>query len=111
VAAPRFDETIHPRYRLQICAILAATESIDFATVRETLDISESSLSKHIKYLADAGYVSVTKSRHGSRYRTWLALLPMGRSAYEGHLAAIQQIAALDGLAPTRADHEVLGDG
>lgn len=100
MTAPRFDETIHPRYRLQICTILAATESIDFATLRATLEISDSSLSKHLKYLADAGYVDVAKSRHGSRYRTWLALLPAGRTAYDGHLAALQQITGLDEATP-----------
>ncbi len=95
ITEPRFDETIHPRNRLQICAILADAEAIDFATVREALDISESSLSKHVKYLSEAGYVTVTKSRHGSRTRTCLSLSKAGRAAYNGHLAELRRIAGL----------------
>ena len=92
MADPRFDEVIHPRNRLQICAILADVEAIDFPTVRETLNISESSLSKHVKYLSDAEYLTVTKKPHGKRTRTWLSLTASGRTAYEGHLAELRRI-------------------
>src|SRR6185369_8070532 len=55
----RFDPVIHPPPRLQICARLAAVETMDFATLREMLDVSESVLSKHVKTLEDAGYVAI----------------------------------------------------
>lgn len=92
---PRFNETIHPRNRLHICAILADTEAIDFPTLRETMSISESSLSKHIKYLSEAGYVTVAKARHHSRTRTWLSLSKTGRAAYDSHLEELRRIAGL----------------
>lgn len=89
---PCFDEVIHPRHRFQICAILAEVEAIDFATLRETLGISESSLSKHVKYLSDAGYLTVEKKPNGRRTRTWLSLTETGRNAYRGHLAELRRI-------------------
>lgn len=89
---PRFDDVIHPRHRFQICAILAEVEAIDFAGLRETLDISESSLSKHVKYLSDAGYLTVEKLPNGRRTRTWLSLTEAGRTAYEGHLTELRRI-------------------
>lgn len=92
---PRFDEAIHPQNRLRICALLAHAEAVDFATVRETLEVSESALSKHVKYLAETGYVQVSKARHGSRNRTWLRLTDSGRNAYQSHLAELQRIAGL----------------
>lgn len=92
MAEPRFDEAIHPHNRLQICAILAEVEAIDFATIRETLSISDSSLSKHIKYLADAGYVAIDKKRDAGHTRTWARFTPAGREAYEGHLAELRRI-------------------
>lgn len=88
----RFDDVVHPRHRLQICAILVEVEAIDFAGVRETLDISESSLSKHIRYLSDAGYLTVEKLPNGRRTRTWLSLTEVGRAAYDGHLAELRRI-------------------
>ena len=33
--APRFDEIIHARNRLQICGLLAEVDSVDFATVQD----------------------------------------------------------------------------
>lgn len=89
---PRFDETIHSHHRLQICAILADVDAIDFATVPESLNISESCLSKHIKYLGDAKYHRATKKPHGIRTRTWLSVTETGRTAYEGHLAELRRI-------------------
>lgn len=94
-ARPVFDEVVHAPNRLQICAMLAAVEALDFTTVREALSISDSVLSKQVKILADAGYVQISKTRHGSRTRTWLSLTDAGRVALEGHLAELRRIAAL----------------
>lgn len=88
----RFDEVIHPRYRFQICAILVEVDAIDFATLRESVQISDSSLSKHLRYLSDAGYVMVDKKPNGRRTRTWLSLTDAGRTAYAGHLAELRHI-------------------
>lgn len=91
-AVPRFDEVIHARHRLQLCALLEAVESLDFTTLRETLEVSDSVLSKQLRHLSDAGYVDLTKSPHAGRTRTWLSLTPTGRSAYAGHVAALREI-------------------
>ncbi|WP_220457981.1 MULTISPECIES: transcriptional regulator [unclassified Actinotalea] len=94
-AEPVFNEVIHASNRLQICAMLAAVEALEFATVRDALAISDSVLSKHVKVLADAGYVAISKVPHGSRTRTWLALTEPGRAALDGHLAELRRIAAM----------------
>jgi hypothetical protein len=56
-AAARFDEIVHAPNRLQICAILSAVDSADFATVRECLGVADSVLSKRIRVLHGAGYL------------------------------------------------------
>lgn len=90
--AARFDQVIHPPPRLQICARLAAVETMDFATLREMLDVSESVLSKHIKTLEEAGYVAVRKATSEGRQRTWLALTSAGRKAFTAHAAALRAL-------------------
>jgi DNA-binding MarR family transcriptional regulator len=97
-AAARFDETVHAPNRLQICAILSAVTSADFATVREALGVADSVLSKHVRVLHEAGYVDVHKSACASRVRTSLSLTAAGRAAYDGHLAALQAIVSNDGF-------------
>lgn len=87
-----FDPVIHPPPRLQICARLAAVETMDFATLREMLDVSESVLSKHIKTLEEAGYVAVRKATSDGRQRTWLALTGAGRKAFAAHAAALRAL-------------------
>jgi DNA-binding MarR family transcriptional regulator len=68
---------------------------MDFATLREIVEVSESVLSKHLKQLEDAGYVSIDKRTSMSRVRTWLALTPVGRAALAAHLAALRTLMAV----------------
>jgi DNA-binding MarR family transcriptional regulator len=92
VSTSRFDEIVHAPNRLQICAMLAAVDAADFGTVREGLGVADSVLSKHVRVLHEAGYVAVHKSTSASRVRTSLSLTAAGRAAYDGHLAALQEI-------------------
>jgi DNA-binding MarR family transcriptional regulator len=88
----RFDNVIHAPNRLWICAILAAVDSADFATVREGLAVSDSVLSKHVALLQTIGYVAVEKRSGGARRRTSLSLTPAGRRAFDEHVAALREI-------------------
>ncbi|WP_206340052.1 transcriptional regulator [Blastococcus litoris] len=90
--SPRFDAVIHPPPRLQICGLLAHVETMGFAVVREQVGVSDSVLSKHVKQLEEAGYVSVGKSTRASRVRTDLALTAAGRAAFDAHVAELRRI-------------------
>ena len=94
----RFDEIVHAPNRLQICAILSAVDSADFATVRQALGVADSVLSKHVRVLHEAGYIDVHKSTSASRVRTSLSLTRAGRVAYDGHIAALQAIVSNEGF-------------
>ena len=98
--AARFDEIVHAPNRLQICAILSAVDSADFATMREALRVADSVLSKHIRVLHEAGYVDVHKTACAGRVRTSVSLTSAGRTAYAGHVAALQAIVSNEGLQP-----------
>ena len=92
MAPAALDAVIHAPLRLQTCAMLAQAATINFATVRELLGVSESVLSKHIKVLEEAGYVAVRKAASDGRQRTWLALSPAGRKAFAAHAAALRTL-------------------
>ncbi|MGX1975458.1 transcriptional regulator [Streptomyces kronopolitis] len=89
---PAFDEVIHAPNRLRICTTLATVDAMEFSVVRDVLAVSDSVLSKHVKVLQAASYVSVTKVRNGSHPRTWLALTPEGRDALAGHITELRRI-------------------
>ena len=93
MATTPFDEVIHSPNRLRVCAMLRATDAMEFSTVRDELGVSDSVLSKQIKILSEAGYVGVRKVSHNPRRRTWLYLTPDGSRALEGHLAELRRIA------------------
>jgi DNA-binding MarR family transcriptional regulator len=87
-----FDEVIHAPNRLQICAYLASLSEIEFVTLRDFIGVSDSVLSKHLKLLADAGYLDVIKRAENGRQRTWIALTKDGRRAYQNHVRELKRI-------------------
>ncbi|WBB66927.1 transcriptional regulator [Micromonospora sp. WMMD812] len=97
MSAPRFDELIHAPTRLSLVSLLAATDWAEFRYLREQLGLSDSALSKQLATLEQAGYVEVRKSFVGKRPRTSVKLSRRGRAAFDGHVAALQQIVAQAG--------------
>jgi predicted ArsR family transcriptional regulator len=87
--------------RLSICGLLAAgADWVDFATVRDSVGISDSALSKHSRALEDAGYLEVRKGAVGRRPKTWFRLTEFGRLAFGDHVAWLTEVAA----GPARTD-------
>jgi DNA-binding MarR family transcriptional regulator len=92
-ARHQLDEVIHAPVRFSIVAALAEVDEAEFAHVRDTVEISDSVLSKQSTTLERAGYVKIRKGYVGKRPRTWLSLTARGRSAYGRHLEALRAIA------------------
>ena len=88
----RFDELIHPPTRLAIMSVLAPAEWADFRFIRDELGLSDSALSKQLATLEAAGYIDIRKTFAAKRPRTSARLSRAGRTAFEGHVAALQQI-------------------
>ncbi len=96
----KFDELIHPTTRLSIVALLAATDWADFSFIRDSLELSDSALSKQLSTLEEAGYLVIDRPvSNDRRRRVRTRLTPVGRSAFAGHVAALQRIV---GTASTR---------
>jgi DNA-binding MarR family transcriptional regulator len=98
VSEARFDETIHAPLRLRICGLLRRVDRLDFALLRDSLNVSDATLSKHVKTLAGVGYVASQKTasagRSDARRVMWLSLTHAGRAAFDAHVQALQEIAA-----------------
>jgi DNA-binding MarR family transcriptional regulator len=92
---PRFDAVIHAPLRLQICGILSEIQQAEFGAVRDSLGVSDSVLSKHVRTLHEAGYVSVRKATVSSRVHTWISLTKAGKRAFAAHVAELQRLAGV----------------
>lgn len=92
-ARHQLDEIIHAPTRFSIVAALAEVDEAEFGHVRDTIEVSDSVLSKQATHLETAGYVKVRKGYVGKRPRTWLSLTAKGRAAFARHLEALRAIA------------------
>jgi DNA-binding MarR family transcriptional regulator len=88
----KFDEVIHPSTRLAVVSLLAAADWVDFGFVRDQLDLSDSALSKQLSTLEDAGYLALERVTSERRRRVRVRLTKAGRAAFEGHVAALQEM-------------------
>lgn len=92
-AAARFDEVVHGPVRLRICGMLARLGSTEFALLRDTLQVSDPTLSKHLKQLEQAGYVQLLKGPGlAGRTHTWAELTVEGQAAFDGHVAFLREV-------------------
>jgi DNA-binding MarR family transcriptional regulator len=80
--------------RLKLLTALTAVSEVEFCTIRDTLQVSDSVLSKHLAALETVGYVRRRKGVHGGRRTTWLSLTPRGREALREHVAALRALIA-----------------
>jgi DNA-binding MarR family transcriptional regulator len=103
MSAAQFDELIHPSTRLSIVALLASTDWVEFSFVRDRLGLSDSALSKQFTVLDDAGYVTIDRPVTNRRRRVRARLTEAGRQAFEGHVAALQEVIAVADAAPPPA--------
>jgi DNA-binding MarR family transcriptional regulator len=99
----RLNDTVHHRTRLGIMAVLREVDRAEFGYLRDTLELTDGNLSRHIRTLEQAGYVEIHKGYHGRRPRTWLSLTPQGTQALAEELAALKALVArLDSPSPDR---------
>jgi DNA-binding MarR family transcriptional regulator len=88
------DPHIHAPARLRLMTMLTAVSEVEFATLREGLEVSDSVLSKHVSALAEVDYVRSRKGVHRGRRTTWIAITPTGRRALNDHVATLREIIA-----------------
>jgi DNA-binding MarR family transcriptional regulator len=78
--------------RLKLLTALTAVSEAEFSTVRDSLDVSDSVLSKHLAALESVDYVKRRKGIHRGRRTTWISLTPRGRRALSAHVAALRAL-------------------
>ena len=93
----------HPRHdlidaltnpvRFSVVAALNGVDNLEFATLRDQVQVSDSVLSRQASQLEGLGIVAIKKGYVGKRPRTWLSLTKDGRAQWARHLAALRQIA------------------
>jgi DNA-binding MarR family transcriptional regulator len=86
------DDLVHQRVRLGVLAVLAEADRAEFTYLRDTLEVTDGNLARHLQALEEAGYVVLTKTVEGGRRRTWVAATRRGRRALTEELSRLQAL-------------------
>lgn len=89
-----FEEVVHQRARLAILAVLTEAGQADFSFLKETLELTDGNLGRHLAILSDAGLITVRKEPQGRRTRTWAVITGAGRKALAQELASMKALLA-----------------
>jgi DNA-binding MarR family transcriptional regulator len=90
-ADPSLDDLFYQRGRLGILAILVEASSSQFRFLRETLQLTDGSLSRYLGVLEAASLVRVV-SHEGTRLRTSVLITRSGRRAFASEVAALRSL-------------------
>lgn len=86
------NQVLENRVRLALMSILVVNDSMDFNTLKATLDVTDGNLASHIATLEKKHYVSVHKRFVGRRPSTTYSATAAGRRAFAEHLDALEQL-------------------
>jgi len=86
------DETIHARPRLAIMRLLITFAEADFNTLKQSLSLTDGTLSIHLRKLEEAGFIRVKKAFVSRKPRSRYILTPRGQAAFERYLDQIEKL-------------------
>ncbi len=92
---------IHGRVRLLILSFLLSTNKAHvFTALRNSLGLTDGTLSVHLSKLEEGGVVSIEKTFEGKKPRTLIRVTPAGRRLFKQYVADLQGI--VPGLGPKK---------
>jgi len=78
------------RIRLGIMSALMVNDDVDFASMKELLDVTDGNLASHVSALEKYNYILVNKKFVGKKPNTRYQITEEGRAAFMKHLNALE---------------------
>lgn len=104
------DRAMHEKARLSILTcLLKRRDGLSFNDLKDSCDLTDGNLSRHLETLAEAGIVEITKGKNGRRPQTLAKLSPDGAKRFVDYLAVLEGIVAnaLESAEPAAAKSKV----
>lgn len=73
-------------------SLLMVNDSMDFNTMKETLELTDGNLASHITALEKEGFVHVKKEFVGKKTQTTYSATKPGMKAFNDHLDALEEL-------------------
>ncbi|MCB5169457.1 transcriptional regulator [Streptomyces bambusae] len=87
------DDVVHQRTRLSILSLLNEVGSAEFTYVRDTLDLTDGNLGRHVEVLTGRGLVTCERRPAlGGRTRMWVTITREGRAAFGAEIEALRRL-------------------
>ncbi len=80
------------RVRLGIMSVLMVTDSSDFNSLKDTLDVTDGNLASHLKALEENELIRVNKQFVGRKPNTSYVITEKGSGLFHEHLKALEDI-------------------
>lgn len=92
LATEGFHKAFESRIRLGIMSALAVNEKLSFNELKDFLELTDGNLASHLKALEKDKFIDVSKSFVGRKPLTSYFISKAGKSAFENHLAALENL-------------------
>jgi DNA-binding HxlR family transcriptional regulator len=86
------NKAFESRMRLGIMSILLVNDFVDFATLKEQLNITDGNLASHLNALEKLKYIDIKKQFIGKKPNTSYATTNTGKKAFSEHLDALERL-------------------
>jgi DNA-binding HxlR family transcriptional regulator len=80
------------RIRLGIMSVLMVSDSFDFNSLKEALDVTDGNLASHLKALEDKGLIIARKRFIGRKPNTSYVITEEGKLLFKDHLSALENL-------------------
>lgn len=84
------NKAFESKVRLGIMSVLMANQSVDFATLKSLLNLTDGNLASHTRALENLGYIQTEKKFIGRKPNTSFSVTESGRQAFNEHLQALE---------------------
>jgi DNA-binding MarR family transcriptional regulator len=86
------NKAFESRVRLGMMSILLVNDFVDFARLKEQLQITDGNLASHIAALEKLGYIEIKKQFIGKKPNTSYLATKAGKKAFTEHLDALEKL-------------------
>jgi DNA-binding MarR family transcriptional regulator len=86
------NKAFESRVRLGMMSILLVNDFVDFARLKEQLQITDGNLASHIAALEKLGYIEIRKQFIGKKPNTSYLATKAGKKAFTEHLDALEKL-------------------
>ena len=88
----KLNKAFENRVRLGIMSVLMVNDSMDFNTLKETLDVTDGNLASHVSALEKEGYLHIKKEFSGKKTLTTYSATKLGVKAFNEHLDTLEKL-------------------